>query len=161
MTFHNRARGTGRIVRMFGRINIGLIAVVVASACPAIADPNVGTIEVCRLPYEHHKEFAKIPAGSTFIQKYPRKVFRPKIGNQPSTYVTDYGSGYVVKTLEDAKVAPAPSCTTVHVIVAPPCCGARLAPDVPPLTKGTLLGQQFDDPATMAQFKTQVIDGFK
>jgi hypothetical protein len=146
---------------MLGRKYIGIIAALVILTHSAIADPNVGVIEICRLPYEHHKEFANIPKGSKFIQKYPRKVFQPQMGNQPSKYVTDYGPGYVVKTLEDAKVALAPSCTTVRAAVEPPCCGARLSPDVPPLTQGSLLGQQFNDPATLAQFKTQVIGGFK
>jgi hypothetical protein len=76
---------------MNGAIKIGLTALVVVSASPATADPNVGKIEICRLPYEHHKELAHIPKGSTFVQRYPRKVFQPPVGNQPSRYVTDQG----------------------------------------------------------------------
>jgi hypothetical protein len=130
-------------------------------AGPVFADPNIGLIEVCRLPYEHHKELAKISQGSTFIQSFPRKVFQPQIGNQPSGYVESPAPGHVVKTLEDARVSPAPGCTTIRVAVVPPSPGAPLARDVPPLAKGTKLLQQFNDPATTAQFKTQVIDGFK
>jgi hypothetical protein len=53
------------------------------ATCPAFADPNIGTIEVCRLPFEHHKEIASIPKGSTFIQSYPTKVVQPPDGLHP------------------------------------------------------------------------------
>jgi hypothetical protein len=138
-----------------------LIIALTVFAGPVFADPSIGLIEICRLPYEHHKEFANIPKGSTFIQHYPRKAFRPGDSTHPSTFVSDVGPGRIVKTLEDAKIAPAPACVTVRAAVVPQQHGAPLASEVPPLTKGTSLGQQFEDPATIAQFKTQVIDGFK
>jgi len=156
----------GRMRRRVGakmKSGMKLIAIVAVMvwAIPALAEPNVGLIEICRLPYEHHKELAKIPKGSTFIQSYPIKVIQPAAGNQPSKYVTDHAAGYVVKTLEDAAVAPAPACTTVRAAIVPQPRGAPLARDVPPLANGTTLLQQFEEPATIAQFKTQVVGGFK
>lgn len=135
---------------------------VTATMCsaPARADPNAGLISVCRLPYEHHKQLAKIPKGSTFIQSYPTKVLRPRIDSHPATYVLSHAAGYIVKTLDDATVAPAPACTTIRaaIVSQPP---GDLSPDVPRLAKGSQLLQQFNDPATAAQFKTEVVDGFK
>lgn len=142
-------------------IKAAVIVAVTVMATPVFADPNIGTVQVCRLPVEHHKEFAKIPKGSTFIQSFPRKVFQPAEGRLPSRYVPGNATGYVVKTLDDAKVAPAPACTTIRVAIVPQPPGVPLARDVPPLGKGSVLLQQFNDPATIAQFKTEVIDGFK
>jgi hypothetical protein len=145
------------------RRSLGLSAFLVLfiPTSPAAADPNSGIIEICRLPFEHHKEFANVPRGSAFVQRYPIKVFQPAIGQQPARYVENLGSGYLVKTLDPVLVGPAPSCATVRAGVQLPEYGARLPRDVPPLAAGSTLAQQFNDPATSAQFKTKVLKGFR
>ena len=118
-------------------------AIGIFTARYASADPNTGTIQICRYPGITDINDGKsitIPAGSTFVQEVAVKGH-------------DSLAGTVIKTLRDATLGPKPKCAkTTAVIIDHPDYA-------PPLNGKSRLLAQFGEPTTTLQ--TRVVDGFK
>lgn len=111
-------------------------------SAPAFADPNIGTIRICRYPgitdINDHKSIT-VPAGSQFVQ---------------SVHVEGHDDigGIEIKTLHDATLGRKPQCAKTAAVIS------GYVDNVPPLNRHTKLLQQFSDPST--EMQTSIVGGF-